>query len=365
MNAQNHLKNYKYSATDNSICSRLFLNRYYNFIVEFVPLWVAPNVLTLIGLILSLTSLTITLITDATLCNQKYPIIKLINAFLLFTYQSFDAIDGKQARRTNSSSPLGQLFDHGCDALVCFSTAITVSSSLGLGLNSYFTLFLFALISIYYLCSLEEYATGHFYLGYISGPTEGILAGVIAHICSYFFGSECFSFLKTQITVSLFTTEPISIPIFHIAISTFILLSVFVTILNIHKSKTTISKLGLFGSFMNMHTLFMCYIIYTNVLIVKQSALTNYIVLLNFVFLFARNTLDLGFAHLTKQNIVHPEFNFYIFVYTSVLALYIRLNLFIYVLMAISAGYSYFDRAYRIINEVCHALKINCFSLAK
>ncbi len=28
-----------------------------------------------------------------------------------------DAIDGKQARRTGSSSPLGELFDHGCDAL--------------------------------------------------------------------------------------------------------------------------------------------------------------------------------------------------------------------------------------------------------
>lgn len=27
------------------------------------------------------------------------------------------SIDGKQARRTRSSSPLGQLFDHGCDAL--------------------------------------------------------------------------------------------------------------------------------------------------------------------------------------------------------------------------------------------------------
>jgi ethanolaminephosphotransferase len=26
-------------------------------------------------------------------------------------------VDGKQARRTNSSSPLGQLFDHGCDAI--------------------------------------------------------------------------------------------------------------------------------------------------------------------------------------------------------------------------------------------------------
>lgn len=33
--------------------------------------------------------------------------------------QTLDAVDGKQARRTNSSSPLGQLFDHGCDS---FST---------------------------------------------------------------------------------------------------------------------------------------------------------------------------------------------------------------------------------------------------
>ena len=35
----------------------------------------------------------------------------------LFVYQSLDAIDGKQARRTNSGSPLGELFDHGCDAI--------------------------------------------------------------------------------------------------------------------------------------------------------------------------------------------------------------------------------------------------------
>ena len=29
-----------------------------------------------------------------------------------------DGIDGKQARRTSSSSPLGELFDHGLDSLV-------------------------------------------------------------------------------------------------------------------------------------------------------------------------------------------------------------------------------------------------------
>ena len=37
-------------------------------------------------------------------------------AFCIFVYSTLDAIDGKQARRTKSSSPLGQLFDHGCDS---------------------------------------------------------------------------------------------------------------------------------------------------------------------------------------------------------------------------------------------------------
>ena len=43
-----------------------------------------------------------------------------INEFLSIEgiIQSYlDAIDGKQARRTGSSTPLGELFDHGCDSM--------------------------------------------------------------------------------------------------------------------------------------------------------------------------------------------------------------------------------------------------------
>ncbi|MFQ6648956.1 hypothetical protein Gotur_021538 [Gossypium turneri] len=36
-----------------------------------------------------------------------------LKLFLLHGLVTFDAVDGKQARRTNSSSPLGELFDHG------------------------------------------------------------------------------------------------------------------------------------------------------------------------------------------------------------------------------------------------------------
>jgi phosphatidylglycerophosphate synthase len=35
----------------------------------------------------------------------------------VWIYSSLDAIDGKQARRTGETGPLGELFDHGCDAV--------------------------------------------------------------------------------------------------------------------------------------------------------------------------------------------------------------------------------------------------------
>jgi len=31
-------------------------------------------------------------------------------------YRLLDEMDGKQARKTGNSSPLGLIFDHGCDA---------------------------------------------------------------------------------------------------------------------------------------------------------------------------------------------------------------------------------------------------------
>ena len=49
----------------------------------------------------------------------------------LFLYQTLDALDGKQARRTGSSSPLGQLFDHGCDTLALLACLVNLSYALG------------------------------------------------------------------------------------------------------------------------------------------------------------------------------------------------------------------------------------------
>lgn len=47
-----------------------------------------------------------------------------------------DGTDGKQARRTNSGSPLGELLDHGCDSWVMLFLTCTILSLLGDGLST-------------------------------------------------------------------------------------------------------------------------------------------------------------------------------------------------------------------------------------
>ena len=49
--------------------------------------------------------------------DQAPRYVTFVCAIGLFIYQTLDAIDGKQARRTQTSSPLGELFDHGCDSV--------------------------------------------------------------------------------------------------------------------------------------------------------------------------------------------------------------------------------------------------------
>lgn len=50
----------------------------------------------------------------------------------VFFYMTMDAIDGKQARRTNTSSPLGDIMDHGTDVLVMGAVTVGLATMLGI-----------------------------------------------------------------------------------------------------------------------------------------------------------------------------------------------------------------------------------------
>lgn len=66
----------------------------------------------------------------------------------LFLYQTFDAVDGSQARRTRQSGPLGELFDHGVDAINTTLEVLLFSAAMNLGQGWKTILTLFACTSI-------------------------------------------------------------------------------------------------------------------------------------------------------------------------------------------------------------------------
>ena len=122
--ALSNLKKYKYQSGEYSFMDNI-LTPFWNKIVNYLPLWLAPNLVTFIGLLITIISCLLYLPSDLTLTESFHPFYYLFSALSLFIYQTLDAIDGKQARRTMSSSPLGQLFDHGCDAICCVLNVYT------------------------------------------------------------------------------------------------------------------------------------------------------------------------------------------------------------------------------------------------
>jgi len=117
-----NLKLHKYSACDNGIFYKYFYSPLSEKIVSYLPDWLAPNTITLTGFLHTLGPIIIQLCAIGSAFVGVTPLWFLIGqAYCYFIYRLLDEMDGKQARRTGNSSPLGLIFDHGCD---CFAAGI-------------------------------------------------------------------------------------------------------------------------------------------------------------------------------------------------------------------------------------------------
>ncbi|TFK56424.1 Choline/ethanolaminephosphotransferase [Heliocybe sulcata] len=194
--ALNGLKKYSYKGVDHSIVSRYILNPFWNWFVTLWPLWIAPNVITLSGLCLVFANFATLLYYDPGYLTEKDAgseagppqWVYFTWAAGLFFYQALDAIDGKQARRTGMAGPLGEMFDHGCDAINTTLEVILASRALNLGRSWWTVASQIATLANFYLTTWEEYHTGQLYLGVFSGPVEGILMIVVIFVISGFYG---------------------------------------------------------------------------------------------------------------------------------------------------------------------------------
>jgi ethanolaminephosphotransferase len=86
-----------------------------------------------------------------------------------------DNMDGKHARNTGNSSPLGMLFDHGCDAITTFCISLALGSVVGLSSPFWYAL-LWLMVSLpFFLVTWESYYTGELNFPILHGVSEGTL----------------------------------------------------------------------------------------------------------------------------------------------------------------------------------------------
>jgi phosphatidylglycerophosphate synthase len=94
-------------------------------------------------------------------------------AMAYFLYRLFDEADGKQARRTGNSSPLGMLFDHGCDAFIMTFVLAVTAKCMNFGNNIHTIIWFSISLSLFYFAQLEEYYVGGMILGLFNPVSDG------------------------------------------------------------------------------------------------------------------------------------------------------------------------------------------------
>ncbi|XP_055592627.1 ethanolaminephosphotransferase 1 isoform X2 [Uranotaenia lowii] len=226
-----HLKGfekYKYNSIDTSILSVHVMHPFWNWLVQFFPRWIAPNLLTFSGFLLTVVNFFLIGYYDygfTAASTSPNPIpgwVWVLAAINLFVAYTLDGIDGKQARRTGTSGPLGELFDHGLDSYSTLLIPVYVFSLFGrqdlpplrmhfVMLNAYLN---------FYLSHAEKYLTGVMFLpwGYdfvmwgvsLTMGITGILGPEIWQM-EIFGVKPCLIFEITLYVSGLITSHPIII----------------------------------------------------------------------------------------------------------------------------------------------------------
>lgn len=161
---------------------------------NYLPPWLAPNLITLTGLVTLLTSYVVIGYYDIDFSGRSPQWNYLVAGIGLFIYLHLDCLDGKQARNTGTSSPLGQLFDHGCDAFAVHLVLLMMMTSLQLAYDWKVVVAMLYVFIPWWLAHWEEYHTGVMVYGSgLWGVTEALYAVFGIHMATYFGGPSIWS----------------------------------------------------------------------------------------------------------------------------------------------------------------------------
>ncbi|XP_037037898.1 choline/ethanolaminephosphotransferase 1 isoform X5 [Bradysia coprophila] len=210
------LSEHKYACTNISILDPI-LQPWWCFLVSKMPLWLAPNLLTILGLFVNVLTTLILVFYSPNAREEPPRWASALCALGLFIYQSLDAIDGKQARRTNSSSPLGELFDHGCDSISTVFVALSACISVRLGFYPKWMFFqCFCAMTLFYCAHWQTYVSGTLRFGKVD-VTEAQCTIMAIHMISAIFGPNIWMAKGTSVISPILPFLAVVLPAFIIS----------------------------------------------------------------------------------------------------------------------------------------------------
>lgn len=205
------IRRHKYTCVGESMLEPM-LRPWWRLVGSAMPISVAPNTITLTGLTVLVTATILVAIFSQEFSTTLPPWVNIYAAVALFCYQTMDAIDGMQARRLGLVSPLGEVFDHGCDALALFLVVINVGASVRA--QASLTLFKASFWSVFfalYCTHWGYYVTGNFYFTkffvFLSrfNVTEAQICAILTHIVSAIFSDSIFYFKVRNLSITSIT----------------------------------------------------------------------------------------------------------------------------------------------------------------
>jgi len=200
---QQSFAEYNHPPVDGSLTTKIFKPFWY-WLSKWVPLYVAPNVLNLAGLLCLLQAFYLCF-----MYIDNYPrSISAVALFLVFCYHNLDAVSGKHAMNIANASPLGQLFQYACSNIGVVFTSLTLCYVLGIT----------ALPTLWYVVQMAQLLClrGHisaFKRGYVQisfiGEGEVIWMMVLIGIIRVTFGLEPFN-LVVDYVITYIDAKPVS-----------------------------------------------------------------------------------------------------------------------------------------------------------
>ncbi|KAL6246565.1 hypothetical protein RBB50_006803 [Rhinocladiella similis] len=377
-----HLMTYKYQSVDKSFISNYILRHYWNGAVKLLPMWLAPNMVTLLGFVCILVNVVFIQIFVPDLVGPGPTWVYYSFAAGLWLYSTMDNIDGKQARRTGSSSPLGELFDHGIDSLNCTLASLCETAAMGLGPSKTGAFTALVPCLPMFFSTWETYHTHTLYLGAFNGPTEGLILACAVMILSGYLGPQIWSHRIAE-CVSLPESLPIDIPselTFRDLWVPIILVAFFTAhlpacVYHVAKARhqADLPLLPVFLEWSPMILFTGCCMAWLGSpysTLLAENHLVIFSVTMSFV--FGRLTTKIILHHLTRRPFPYWTSSMAPLIGGAILAwlpllgykpvspAFERLYLYAYLLYAMAL---YFTWAVRVINRICDVLDINCLTI--